>query len=105
MPFSPTLDVLLRTVLSDTTAGLSLLRVLGDDAELNEISVIRSEPGCGAQPWHSDNGFQEAKTCTMFFALHDILDESMGPTRFCPNTHTPECFPDSRWATPTAASV
>ena len=37
----------------------------------------------------------------MFLALHDIRDEAMGPTHFCPETHAPRCFPDERWRPPT----
>ena len=49
MAISPTLGQLLRTVFSaEKTAGECLLHYFGRgvDAELTEISVIRSEPGC-----------------------------------------------------------
>ena len=32
--------------------------------------------------------------------MHDILDEAMGPTRFCPKTHMPNCFPNNKWIPP-----
>merc|ERR1719373_189843 len=36
----------------------------------------------------------------MFLALHDVLDEAMGPTRFCAETHAPQCFPAGTWLPP-----
>ena len=37
----------------------------------------------------------------MFVALHDVLDERMGPTYFWPSTHAPRCFPGEVWRPPT----
>ena len=36
-----------------------------------------------------------------FFAVHDICDESLGPTKFIANTHKPDCFDDKKWFAPT----
>ena len=42
---------------------------------------------------------------TMFLALHDILEEAMGPTSFVSNTHQPACFDDGVWTPPTPSLV
>merc|ERR1711871_1098353 len=88
LPLSPAVESLLRAALSGN-AGAILVDALGCDAELSALTVIRSEPGAVAQEWHSDYAWSETEPrhCTMFFALHDILEEDMGPTHFCPNTH------------------
>jgi ectoine hydroxylase-related dioxygenase (phytanoyl-CoA dioxygenase family) len=54
---------------------------------------------------HSDSNYSEASSrlVTMFVALHDVLDERMGPTHFWPNTHKPRCFPGGVWFPPTAS--
>ena len=87
-------------------AGALLVAALGRDAELREVQVIVSEPGAGAQDVHSDSNYSAnaPRLVTMFVALHDLLDERMGPTYFWPNTHLPRCFPPScRWLAPTAS--
>merc|ERR1719494_912820 len=33
--------------------------------------------------------------------MHDILDEAVGPTLFCPKTHKPSCFSGDKWIPPT----
>ena len=72
--------------------------------ELRELQVIVSEPGAAAQDVHSDSNWGTERLVTMFIALHDVLDERMGPTRFWPNTHAPRCFPPScRWLPPTTS--
>ena len=71
------------------------MAALGRDAELRELQVIVSEPGAAAQDVHSDSNWGTERLVTMFIALHDVLDERMGPTRFWPNTHAPRCFPPS----------
>ena len=84
-------------------AGALLVAAVGRDAELRELQVIVSEPGAAAQDVHSDSNYDAAasRLVTMFVALHDLLDERMGPTHFWPNTHMPRCFPGEVWRPPT----
>jgi ectoine hydroxylase-related dioxygenase (phytanoyl-CoA dioxygenase family) len=84
-------------------AGALLVEALGRDAELRELQVIVSEPGAAAQDVHSDSNFSAdaPRLVTMFVALHDLLDERMGPTHFWPNTHAPR--PGEVWRPPTAS--
>ena len=86
-------------------AGALLLKTLGRDAELREVQVIVSEPGAAAQEVHSDSNYDAdaPRLVTAFVALHDTLDERMGPTHFWPNTHEPRCFPGGVWLAPTAS--
>ena len=86
-------------------AGALLLAALGRDAELREVQLIVSEPGAAAQDVHSDSNWSAdaPRLVTMFVALHDLLDERMGPTFFWPNTHLPRCFPGGVWLAPTAS--
>ena len=86
-------------------AGAILVEALGRDAELRELQVIVSEPGAAAQDVHSDSNYSAtaSRLVTMFVALHDVLDERMGPTRFWPSTHAPRCFPGEIWLPPTAS--
>ena len=85
-------------------AGALLLKTLGRDAELREVQVIVSEPGAAAQEVHSDSSWGASRVITAFVALHDLLDERMGPTFFWPNTHAPRCFPPGgAWLAPTAS--
>ena len=85
-------------------AGALLVAAVGRDAELRELQVIVSEPGAAAQDVHSDSNYDAAapRLVTVFVALHDVLDERMGPTRFWPNTHEPRCFPGGVWRPPTS---
>ena len=82
-------------------AGALLVAALGRDAELRELQVIVSEPGAAAQDVHSDSNWGAPRLVTMFVALHDVLDERMGPTYFWPSTHAPRCFPGEVWRPPT----
>ena len=84
-------------------AGAILVAALGRDAELREVQVIVSEPGAAAQEVHSDSSWGASRVITAFVALHDLLDERMGPTFFWPNTHAPRCFPGGVWLPPTAS--
>ena len=84
-------------------AGALLEAALGRDAELRELQVIVSEPGAAAQDVHSDSSWGASRVITAFVALHDLLDERMGPTHFWPNTHEPRCFPGGVWLAPTAS--
>ena len=106
LPFSPVTDRVIRTLLSGDVGNI-LLQTLGPDAELFELTTITSEPGSAAQPMHSDGMWSATlpRIITVFLALHDVLDERMGPTRFCLMTHVPRCFPDGRWMPPTEANV
>ena len=104
MPFAPCFAAALRAALAGE-AGVILVEALGRDAKLRELQVIVSEPGAAAQDVHSDSNFSDApRLVTMFVALHDLLDERMGPTFFWPNTHAPRCFPPGGvWLAPTAS--
>ena len=84
-------------------AGALLVAALGRDAELRELQVIVSEPGAAAQDVHSDSNWSAdaPRLVTMFVALHDLLDERMGPTFFWPNTHAPR--EGEIWRPPTAS--
>ena len=98
MPFGPGFAAVLRAALAGE-AGALLVAAVGRDAELRELQVIVSEPGAAAQDVHSDSNFDihAPRLVTVFIALHDLLDERMGPTRFWPNTHAPP------WRPPTEA--
>ena len=102
MPFAPCFAAALRAALAGE-AGALLVAALGRDAELRELQVIVSEPGAAAQGVHSDSNWSAdaPRLVTMFVALHDLLDERMGPTHFWPNTHMPRCFPGEVWRPPT----
>ena len=102
LPFSPCFGTALRAALAGE-AGALLVAAVGRDAELREVQVIVSEPGAAAQDVHSDSNYSEASSrlVTMFVALHDVLDERMGPTHFWPHTHVPRCFPGEIWRPPT----
>ena len=100
LPFAPCFAAALRAALAGE-AGALLVAALGRDAELRELQVIVSEPGAAAQDVHSDSNWGTERLVTMFIALHDVLDERMGPTRFWPNTHAPRCFPGEVWRPPT----
>ena len=100
MPFSSCFAAVLCASLAGE-AGALLVAALGRDAELRELQVIVSEPGAAAQDVHSDSNWGTERLVTMFIALHDVLDERMGPTRFWPNTHAPRCFPGEVWRPPT----
>ena len=101
MQFSPCYAAALRAALAGE-AGAILVAAVGRDAELRELQVIVSEPGAAAQDVHSDSNYDAAasRLVTVFVALHDLLDERMGPTRFWPNTHAPRCF-SGKWLAPT----
>ena len=104
MPFSPCFAAALRAALAGE-AGALLVAAVGRDAELRELQVIVSEPGAAAQDVHSDSNYDAAasRLVTVFVALHDVLDERMGPTYFWPHTHGPHCFPGEPqvWRPPT----
>ncbi len=104
MPFATCFAAALRAALAGE-AGALLVAAVGRDAELRELQVIVSEPGAAAQDVHSDSNWSTdtPRLVTMFVALHDLLDERMGPTHFWPNTHAPRCFPDQIWVPPTAS--
>ena len=103
MAFAPCFAAVLRLSLAGE-AGALLVAAVGRDAELRELQIIVSEPGAAAQDVHSDGNWGASRLVTMFIALHDVLDERMGPTYFWPSTHAPRCFPPScRWLAPTAS--
>ena len=103
-PFAPCFAAVLRLSLAGE-AGALLVAALGRDAELREVQVIVSEPGAAAQDVHSDSNYDAdaPRLVTAFIALHDVLDERMGPTRFWPSTHAPRCFPGGVWLPPSVS--
>ena len=107
MSHSKNTHALLKTIIADSPAGGVLKDVLGEDGELIEMNAIISEPGSKCQNVHADGDFHASapRILTMFLALHDIVDESLGPTRFWPETHSPECYADKKWVQPTEERV
>ena len=99
-PFAPCFTAALRAALAGE-AGALLVAALGRDAELRELQVIVSEPDAAAQDVHSDSNWGASRLVTVFIALHDLLDERMGPTHFWPRTHRPSCFSGEVWRPPT----
>lgn len=101
LPISPSIDELLRATFAGTT-GAIVLKALGPGAIISEITAIASQTGSAEQTVHSDGNWDASvpRVLTMFVALHDIADESMGPTRFYPKTHNPSCFADNMWRSP-----
>ena len=71
------------------------------------MNAIVSEPGSNCQDVHADGHFNESapRVLTGFIALHDIVDERLGPTRFWPETHDPKCYSDKQWVPPTKERV
>jgi len=65
----------------------SLQAILGEDAELFELSVLISDPGSEAQPLHPDIIYQDTSPpiLTCFVALQDVSPQ-MGPTLFMPGS-------------------
>lgn len=106
MPLSPSVEALLRSVVSGSV-GASLLATVGQDAKLCELTGIICEPSAASQAVHSDGSWTASgpRLITIFLALHDIVDERMGPTRFYRETHAPHFFPEGHWLPPTAPQV
>ena len=104
LSFAPCFAAVLRLSLAGE-AGALLVAAVGRDAELRELQVIVSEPGAAAQDVHSDSNYDAdaPRLVTVFVALHDLLDERMGPTHFWPHTHEPSGFPSGVWLPPTAS--
>eukprot|EP00928_Gymnodinium_smaydae_P089223 TRINITY_DN73211_c0_g1_i1.p1 TRINITY_DN73211_c0_g1~~TRINITY_DN73211_c0_g1_i1.p1 ORF type:complete len:267 (-),score=36.10 TRINITY_DN73211_c0_g1_i1:20-820(-) len=100
-PFSSAEDVV-RMCVSDAAVSAVLSSSVGLDAELRECTVIAAEPSATAQDLHSDGdwGGRAPRVVTLFIALHDILDEAMGPTHYCPETQAPRCFSGGKWMSP-----
>ena len=92
---------------SRRSVGCILTEVLGENAELSALSVIRSEPGCAAQSFHSDSEYCDSnpRICTVFLVLHDILEETLGPTEFYANTSRPCHFENNVWVPPTPDNI
>ena len=105
-PFTASVEAVIRSVLSGGV-GAMLVRELGRDALLCELTAITSEPGAAAQSIHSDATWSATapRLITMFLALHDVADASLGPTHFVEETHAPRCFPGEHWLPPTEARV
>ena len=92
---------------SRRSVGCILTEVLGENAELSALSIIRSEPGCAAQSFHSDSEYCDSnpRICTVFLVLHDILEETLGPTEFYANTSRPCHFENNIWVPPTPDNI
>ena len=92
---------------SRRSVGCILTEILGENAELSALSVIRSEPGCAAQSFHSDSDYCDSKPriSTFFLAVHDILEETLGPTEFYANTSSPSHFENGIWVPPTPDNI
>lgn len=114
---SPMFSVIRNVLNRNNQTNLCILQqTLGQNAELCEVSVIITEPGAVAQPIHSDGDYipcqnysgndndnnnnnnnndysSSPKIITLFIALHDILEEGLGGTKFVLKTHHPKCFP------------
>eukprot|EP00929_Paragymnodinium_shiwhaense_P035920 TRINITY_DN19322_c0_g1_i1.p1 TRINITY_DN19322_c0_g1~~TRINITY_DN19322_c0_g1_i1.p1 ORF type:complete len:253 (-),score=46.55 TRINITY_DN19322_c0_g1_i1:482-1240(-) len=104
LAMSPPIEAVMKCVLSGSTGAAIAAALGGHEAELMELTAIISLPGAPAQDIHSDTNFSEEarRQVTMFMALHDILDERIGPTYFCPQTHAPRLFPpEEKWLPPT----
>lgn len=101
LPFSPAVEAVFRACLSGAV-GAILVATLGRDATLREFTAITAMPSASAQEMHSDGMWSATgpRVVTVFLALHDIVEEAMAPTRFCPETHVPRCFPGERWLPP-----
>ena len=102
LPMVPCVEFVLKSLLSGS-AGTLLENLLGNNAVLREATAIISQPGVTSQAFHSDGNWDSLgpRVITVFLALHDIFDEIMGPTRFCPKTHKPSCFLEKKWIPPT----
>lgn len=105
LPMSRTTRSMLEAVLSGDVGG-AIAENIGEDCELSGLVYIVSEKGAVAQAVHSDGNWGEnaPKVITLFLATSDIQDEDMGPTRFMPATHAPECFDGGEWLPPTPAN-
>ncbi len=79
----------------DSPIATSIASILGENAELYELSTIISDPGSSAQPLHPDIKYQDTThpLLTCFVALQDI-DKEMGPTLFMKNSATKEYHDD-----------
>ena len=90
LDLTPPVEAALKDLL--TNFGPALSECLGADAVLYELAALISDPGAPAQPFHPDTPFldeQGVAVLTAFVALQPI-DETMGPTRFLPASHTAE---------------
>ena len=116
LPLSPAAAAVLKSALGSGGGGgggggvgaLLAAALGGVDAVVSEMTAIASDPGAAAQAVHSDGDWREGapRLVTLFLALHDVLDPSMGPTRYWPRTHTPRCFApegsaEGAWLPPT----
>jgi hypothetical protein len=99
--FSPAVEAAVRAAVGGP-AGAIPAAALDRGAELCELTAVTSEPGAAEQALHADACRSAAapRLVTLFLALHGVLDEGMGPTRFCLETHAPRCFPGGAWLPP-----
>jgi hypothetical protein len=70
--------------------GPTIAECLGPDAVLHECAALISDPQAPQQPFHPDTPYRSEQglaVLTAFIALQPV-DESMGPTKFVPQSHT-----------------
>ena len=106
LPLSAPVKTVLEILLSGSTGDV-VASAVGESAELCGLSAIVSDPGAIRQSIHSDAEWRvnSPRLVTIFLALHDILTEDLGPTKFVPKTHTPHCFTEGKWLPPTETLV
>ena len=83
-PVADAVDELLATL------GPTIAECLGPDAVLHECAALISDPQAPQQPFHPDTPYRSEQglaVLTSFIALQPV-DESMGPTKFVPQSHT-----------------
>lgn len=83
-PVADAVDELLATL------GPTIAECLGPDAVLHECAALISDPQAPQQPFHPDTPYRSEQglaVLTAFIALQPV-DESMGPTKFVPQSHT-----------------
>lgn len=77
-----------------STLGPLIDELMGEDAVLQEIACLISEPGSDQQPLHPDTPYSNPPSLyASFIALQDV-DEEMGPTIYLPGTHTKAAHSD-----------
>lgn len=91
MPLRGPVVSALQELLGESSRLAPLLeQVAGNDARLQEVACLISEPGSCAQPMHPDIPYTPvAPLFAAFVALQDVTIE-MGPTVYLPGTHTKE---------------
>ena len=101
----PSVAAALEQLSSNPMLESSLVKILGRNPAVAEITAITVAPGAGSQGWHSDvkqlgNSLKYAQTFThsysLFVPLQNVTAE-MGATELCPGTHY--CGSEDLWDT------